>query len=165
MNRKLYEALSTLMDTIPESYAFIRGSESYPEITGNIYFYPIWDGTLVVADIQELPVSGRPCDEVILGFHIHEGSQCLPSGDDPFGKTGLHYNPNNCEHPSHAGDFPPLFVNHGKALMIFYTDRFFPDEAAGRTVVIHHMADDFHSQPSGDSGEKIACGEIRLNKV
>lgn len=153
------------MDTVPESYAFIRGSENYPEIAGNIYFYPLWDGTLAVADVRGLPQNDNICEKIVLGFHIHEGSQCLPLKDDPFGQTGLHYNPGNCEHPSHAGDFPPLFVNHGRALMIFYTDRFFPDEIYGHTVVIHHMADDFHSQPSGDSGEKIACGEIRLNKV
>ncbi|MBS7210849.1 MAG: superoxide dismutase family protein, partial [Lachnospiraceae bacterium] len=30
----------------------------------------------------------------------------------------------------------------------------------GRTVIIHDMADDFKTQPSGDAGKKIACGEI-----
>ena len=37
---------------------------------------------------------------------------------------------------------------------------FYPEEVIGRTVVIHGMGDDFHSQPSGNSGVKIACGEI-----
>ncbi|BDZ83738.1 hypothetical protein Lac2_18720 [Claveliimonas bilis] len=30
----------------------------------------------------------------------------------------------------------------------------------GKTVVIHDMPDDFRTQPSGNSGEKIACGQI-----
>lgn len=165
MNRKLYDALSTLMETVPESYAFIRGSGSHPSISGSVYFYPLWDGTLVVADIQDLPKPEQSCKDSVLGFHIHDGGRCLPSDDDPFGQTGQHYNPLNCPHSAHAGDFPPLFVNHGKALMIFYTDRFYPDQVGGKTVVIHSQADDFRTQPSGDSGAKIACGEIRLNKM
>lgn len=165
MELALYEALGTIMEMVPEAYAYVRGSESYPDLRGTIYFYPIWEGTLVVADVKNLPSDEETCKYRILGFHIHEGSQCLPEGNDPFGKTGMHFNPHGCEHPNHAGDFPPLFVNHGKAFSIFYTDRFYPDEIAGRTVVIHGMADDFHTQPSGGSGEKIGCGEIQLNKV
>ena len=41
-----------------------------------------------------------------------------------------------------------------------YTNRFYPEDVIGRTVIIHEKADDFHSQPSGDAGEMIACGEI-----
>ena len=40
------------------------------------------------------------------------------------------------------------------------TDRFTVGEIIGKTVVIHMMPDDFRTQPSGDSGEKIACGVI-----
>lgn len=45
--------------------------------------------------------------------------------------------------------------------MMFFTGRFFPEDVAGRTVVIHEMPDDFRSQPSGDSGARIACGKIK----
>ena len=45
--------------------------------------------------------------------------------------------------------------------MNFLTDRFTLKEIIGRTVVIHSMPDDFTSQPSGNSGEKIACGVIK----
>ena len=72
-----------------------------------------------------------------------------------------HYNPDNCEHPYHAGDMPPIFGNNGYAFSIFLTNRFCTDEIIGKTVIIHLQPDDFHSQPSGDSGAKIACGEIR----
>lgn len=165
MKIELYEALGTIMEMMPEAYAFIRGSKIYPDIAGEMFLYPLWEGTLVAVDVQGLPAGTSPCGKSIFGFHIHEGSRCLLLGDDYFGQTGSHYNPTDCPHPEHSGDFPPLFVsNGGKAFQIFYTDRFYPDEVVGKTVVIHDMPDDFHSQPSGNSGVKIACGEIRWNK-
>ena len=161
MNQKLYDALSTIMEMVPESYAFIHGSGSYPEIKGSVYFYPLWDGTLVVAEIEELPQSEAPCQDVILGFHIHAGKECTGNGEEPFMNVDGHYNPENTEHPQHAGDLPPLLSNNGVAWMSVYTDRFYPEDIIGKTVIIHAMADDFHTQPSGNSGEMIACGEIK----
>lgn len=57
---------------------------------------------------------------------------------------------------------PVLMGNHGMAWSEFYTDRFYPEDVVGKTVIIHDMADDFRSQPSGDAGEKIACGVIEM---
>lgn len=45
--------------------------------------------------------------------------------------------------------------------MNFLTDRITLKEVIGKAVVIHSMPDDFTSQPSGNSGEKIACGIIK----
>jgi Cu-Zn family superoxide dismutase len=56
-----------------------------------------------------------------------------------------------------------LFGNQGFAFMTVLTNRFSVDEIAGRTVVIHRSPDDFTSQPSGNSGPKIACGQIHKN--
>lgn len=80
--------------------------------------------------------------------------------DDPFADAMSHYNPNDCEHPHHAGDLPPLFGNDGFALLLFLTSRFSVDEIIGKTVIIHDQPDDFTTQPSGNSGTKIACGVI-----
>ena len=55
---------------------------------------------------------------------------------------------------------PPLFGNSGRAWMVFLTDRISVDEIIGKTVVIHSNPDDFVTRPSGNSGVKIACGEI-----
>ncbi len=41
------------------------------------------------------------------------------------------------------------------------TDRFRIEEIIGGTVVIHDAPDDFHTQPSGNAGAKIACGVIQ----
>ena len=55
---------------------------------------------------------------------------------------------------------PPLFGVNGNALLIFMTDRFSIEEIIGKTVIIHRKPNDFATQPSGNSGEKIACGVI-----
>ena len=83
-----------------------------------------------------------------------------PMGMQAFPNTGNHYNPDNVPHPEHAGDLPPLLSNNGYAWMSFYTGRISLSEAAGRSLVIHNMRDDFTSQPSGNSGDKIGCGVI-----
>lgn len=166
MRKELGEALGVILQMPPESYAFIYGSEYYPDINGAVYFYPLWDGTLVVADVSGLPFNmDASCADRIFGFHIHEGDMCQGTKEDPFSDTGNHFNPYSCPHPEHAGDFPPLFGNDGYALSMFYTNRFLPEEIVGRTIVIHDMPDDFKTQPSGNAGTKIACGEIRLNEV
>jgi len=77
---------------------------------------------------------------------------------DPFSDVMSHYNPNGCEHPYNDGDLPPLFGNGGYALCAFLTDRFSVNDVIGRTVIIHDQPDDFTTQPSGNSGTKIACG-------
>lgn len=151
----------TLCGIRPSAEAYIYGSGAYPSVRGMIRFYKSRRGTLVAVQVRGLPKGEEPCGEKIFGLHIHEGTVCGGNGQDPFAAAGGHYNPGSCPHPEHAGDMPPLFGDkEGYAMMIFYTDRFQPEEVIGRTVIIHHMPDDFRTQPSGDSGTKIACGEI-----
>lgn len=83
-----------------------------------------------------------------------------PMGMQPFPNTGNHYNPGNVPHPEHAGDLLPLLSNNGYAWMSFYTARVNVEDIIGRSVVIHSMRDDFTTQPSGNSGDKIGCGMI-----
>lgn len=144
----------------PNSAADISGGENYPGIRGRVIFRQQKNGVLVTADIYGLPTGETGCDSGVFGFHIHEGEDCGSNGQEPFSNTKGHYNPGDCPHPYHAGDLPPLFENDGYAYMSFLTNRFTATEIIGRTVVIHLKPDDFHSQPSGNSGEKIACGVI-----
>ena len=46
------------------------------------------------------------------------------------------------------------------AFLAFITDRFTANEVIGKTVIIHDSPDDFTTQPSGNAGNKIACGII-----
>ena len=147
----------------PNACAQIYGSVTYPEIRGIVRFYQTKSGVLVATEVAGLPYDDVPCGAEIFGFHIHEGAVCAGNATDPFADTDGHYNPRNCLHPDHAGDLPPLFGNQGFAFMTVFTNRFIVDEIIGKTVVIHRHRDDFTTQPSGDSGPKIACGQIYKN--
>lgn len=143
-----------------DAVAFINGSEKYRKIQGIVYFYALPDGVMVRAEITGLPKGENRCDNPIYAFHIHSGTQCMGNKTDAFANTGGHYNPNNCLHPYHAGDLPPLLSVNGKAFSAFLTNRFTIKEILGKTVIIHSCPDDFTTQPSGNAGEKIACGVI-----
>lgn len=145
-----------------KAIAVIKGSPNYPELQGTVSFEQKSAGVMVTANICGLPKGNGKCGGRIFGFHIHEGMSCSGNADDPFADTKAHYNPHGCEHPNHAGDMPPLFGCNGYAFLSFITDRFTIDEILGRTVVIHDMPDDFKTQPSGSSGNKIGCGNVEI---
>ena len=138
----------------PDAVAKIRGGVEDPKLSGCIRFYQQNGCVLIVAEIWGLP---RESETGFFGFHIHQGERC--SGTD-FSGTGGHYNPTDHGHPKHAGDLPPLLACQGNAYLSVKTDRFYVNEIIGRTVVIHSNPDDFHSQPAGNAGRKIACGVI-----
>ena len=140
--------------------AGISGSEKYKDIDGKVMFEQTNSGVLVTAKIYGLPDSNQRCMGGVFGFHIHEGGSCTGDESDPFKNVLSHYNPHGCIHPYHAGDLPPLFESGGIAYLSFLTDRFTVAEIVGKTIIIHSKPDDFTTQPSGNAGEKIACGLI-----
>lgn len=145
----------------PEAVAYVFGSDAFPAINGKVCFYRKGEGTIVAARVNGLPQGEMPCGERVFGFHVHQGASCSGTPEEPFANAIGHYNPYGCMHPQHAGDLPPLFGDSkGYAMTIFYTDRFVPEEVIGRVVIIHDNPDDFKTQPSGNSGAMIACGEI-----
>ncbi len=152
--------LASILRNRPIAYAVIRGNEQHSGIGGLTKFYNTGLGVVVLTEVKGLPDNGTVCNSPILGFHIHEGESCTGNLDDPFFDTGTHYNPSNCSHPYHAGDMPPLFSANGYAVSLFLTNKFTIDEIIGKTLVIHSQPDDFTTQPSGNSGDKIACGVI-----
>lgn len=153
--------LTNIMKTAPCAKAEIKGSVDYPCIKGEIRFYHTHEGILVYSEVNGLPKDCGKCEEDIFAFHIHEEKCCSGNEEDLFADAGAHYNPQDCKHPFHAGDMPPLWGNGGYAFSAFVTDRFKISEIIGKTVIIHAMPDDFMTQPSGNSGKKIACGEIK----
>lgn len=147
-----------------DAAACIKGSGKYPGITGTVRFYQMCGSVMVTAQIEGLPTGEKPCSEPIFAFHIHEGTECSGNMDDRFANAKGHYDPDSCKHPYHAGDMPPLFGAGGKAFLAFVTDRFKVNDIIGRAVIIHGTDDDFHTQPSGNAGEKIACGIIESRR-
>lgn len=163
-NSFMPEQLSFLIRTLLQpshAVAEVNGSAAYPNIEGTVSFYQTPRGVLVATQIRGLPEENVPCADGIFGFHIHDGSECSGDSEDPFADANVHYNPDNCPHPEHAGDLPPLWGNRGYSFSVFLTNRFRVEEIIGKTVIIHRNPDDFTSQAAGNAGEKIACGEIR----
>lgn len=140
--------------------AVVKGSKDYPTLNGNVTFKQMKNGVLITTEIFGLPNNGGECGSGVFGFHIHEGTGCGGNEKDPFAEAKTHFNPKGCPHPYHAGDLPPLFGNNGYAYMSVFTDRFNLEDIIGRVIVIHSKPDDFTTQPSGNSGAKIACGKI-----
>lgn len=149
---------------INRAYAKLYGSIYAPDLYGEVYFYAVEGGAEIFAEIWGLPLyqpanGGDPIGP--LGFHIHEYGVCeIIDPMDPYESAGSHYNPDNQPHGNHAGDFPVLFSNNGYARMSFFTDKFRVSDVVGRSVLIHQNPDDYRTQPSGNSGKRIACGVI-----
>lgn len=143
-----------------DAVALVKGEPKRPEVNGRVFFYNCNGAVMVRAEIDGLPKGQGDCDAPIFAFHIHNGGRCTGDAADPFSNVGGHYNPKTCPHPFHSGDMPPLFSAGGRSFLIFLTDRFTVPEILGKTVIIHGGPDDFTTQPSGNAGEKIACGII-----
>ena len=140
--------------------ANIKGGKEYPKIEGIVTFKETKNGIILTAKISNLPQSKDKCKGRFFGFHIHEGTSCTGNNNDEFANAKAHLNPTNCPHPFHIGDLPPLIENNGYAYMSVLINKFKIKDILGKAIIIHDSPDDFKTQPSGDSGTKIACGII-----
>lgn len=104
----------------------------------------------------------------VYALHIHELGSC-----DQMGKlAGGHFNPNLTDHGdpnnpnSHAGDLPNIQADKDGVASINYvntkisTTPNVDNSVFNRSFVLHAGADDYTTQPSGGSGDRIACGVI-----
>lgn len=153
--------LNELLKSRPAARAQLRGDKNHPSLMGEVSFYPVNGGVLVLAEVYGLPTTSGNCAGRFFGFHIHEGGSCTGTEAEPFADAKGHLNPGNCPHPQHMGDLPPLFGGQGNAWSAFLSNRFTIDDILGRTVILHSDPDDFTSQPAGNSGSRMACGVIR----
>ena len=103
-------------------------------------------------------------------IHIHANGDCSAADAT---SAGGHFNPDAQVHGSintahHAGDLPNIVADaQGHAVMEFSAKELSLDNGAltdikGRSVVVHERADDYHSQPAGNAGKRIACGVIKM---
>lgn len=153
-----YSFIYLLENMNPRAVAWVRGGPEAPELSGLVKFYQTpYDGVLVEAEVFGLPNINRYNSSDFYAMHIHNGTGC----QDNFTRIDGHFNPSNQPHPEHAGDLVPLLGNQGYAWTAFYDKRFDIEEIVGKFVIIHAHPDDFTTQPSGNSGPMIACGEIR----
>jgi Cu-Zn family superoxide dismutase len=130
---------------------------------GSITLTPLENGVHLSGSILGLAPDGE------FGFHIHEKGDC--SAPDA-SSAGGHFNPANAQHGNPAGD-----THHAGDMYNVKSDAQGvarietqapgatlgsgqPNDVSGKAVVLHEKADDFTTQPSGDSGARIACGVI-----
>ncbi|WP_164931411.1 superoxide dismutase family protein [Longirhabdus pacifica] len=101
------------------------------------------------------------------GFHIHEHGVCEPPD---FVTAGGHYNPSKQLHGNHAGDLPNIVGNdRGYTKISIITDRISLKkgkwnsiiEENGTSIMVHQYGDDGKTDPSGNSGPRMACGVIK----
>jgi Cu-Zn family superoxide dismutase len=103
------------------------------------------------------------------GFHVHEKGDCS-SGDGM--STGGHFNPTATPHGNHdmgahhAGDLPVLKADaYGTAVINFESTTMSVGggvtDVVGRGLIVHRDPDDFTTQPTGNSGPRIACAVIQ----
>lgn len=135
--------------------------------SGTLSVTPEKNGVRMVGAIKGLTPNAEH------GFHIHETGDCsAPDGSS----AGGHFNPGGQPHgnpagtasgPHHLGDVPSLRANaQGVAVVDVYVSGVTlrtteANNIVGKALVIHEKPDDYKSQPSGNSGSRIACGVIK----
>ncbi len=134
------------------------------KVRGTVTFRREASGILIVARVTGLKPGKH-------GFHVHEKGDC--SAHDAK-SAGGHFNPTNMPHGSphdsqrHAGDFGNLTADRSGKAHYNRVDTMIAFEGAksiiGRAVIVHAKADDLRSQPSGDAGDRLACGVIGIVK-
>lgn len=121
------------------------------------------------AEDEEIRVIGKLNDiePGTHGFHIHEIGNC--SAPDA-SSAGDHYNPAGNQHADrasavrHVGDLGNLVADADRTASFDFMDSGIalqgPNSVIEKAFIVHAMEDDLTSQPSGNSGDRIACGVI-----
>lgn len=129
---------------------------------GKIYLRPANGGVQVFGKLSGLNPGST------YAIHIHENGSC----DDKAQAAGGHFNPYGKMHGnpntpnSHAGDLPNITADASGVAAINFLRKDISAAKQGvnsvynRSVVVHAAADDYRSQPSGNSGDRMACGVI-----
>ena len=131
------------------------------KVSGTVTFAEVADGVQMQAEITGLTPGNH-------GFHVHEFGDCSAADAS---SAGAHFNPTNNPHAGpdaaerHVGDMGNVEADASGKATLEYVDHQISltnDQRSviGRSVVVHAKADDLKSQPSGDSGARVACGVI-----
>jgi Cu-Zn family superoxide dismutase len=133
---------------------------------------PVGSATLIeTPEGVRVAVTGYRLPPGAHGLHVHAVGRCDPP---EFTTADGHFNPGNKQHGKmnpagpHAGDLPNLMVAASGQGGIDVTTRAFtlsPGAGSllgdkGTAIVVHANADDDKTDPTGNSGGRIACGVI-----
>ncbi|MGA8013682.1 MAG: superoxide dismutase family protein [Candidatus Acidiferrales bacterium] len=158
-------AAAALADTAPKAaHANIMNAQGMQ--IGTAKLKAVKDGVQISVKVTGLSAGDH-------GIHIHTVGKCegpaFTTAGGHFNPTSAHHGMNNTMDPHpHAGDLPNLKVaanGKGSATVVAKgvtlgdgANSLFHD--GGTSLVIHAKADDLMSDPSGNSGDRVACGVI-----
>jgi superoxide dismutase, Cu-Zn family len=135
------------------------------DVVGTATFTQVGNAVRVVLEVQGLPPGAH-------GVHVHAVGACAGPA---FTSAGGHFNPDGREHGvlnhprgPHAGDLPNITVGaDGKGRLESTTELMSLGagvssvfDGDGSAIVVHAAPDDFRTDPTGNSGARIACGVI-----
>ncbi|WP_341906361.1 superoxide dismutase family protein [Polaromonas sp. YR568] len=147
--------------TGPAAVAQLR-STTGSTTTGTVNFQQSGDMVRVSGEIRGLKPNAEH------GFHVHEKGDCS-SGDGM--STGGHFNPDGKPHGNHgvathhAGDLPSLKADASGVAKFSFDSRTIAvgagiSDIVGRGLIVHRDPDDYKTQPTGNSGPRLACATI-----
>lgn len=134
------------------------------EVRGTVRFIEGDQGLSVVVDLSGLPPGSEH------GFHVHETGDC--SAPDA-SSAGSHYAPEGHPHalptseePRHAGDMGNVRADengevHQRLEVATLSIEGEEPSVVGRAVIVHAQPDD-GSQPTGNAGDRLACGVVQV---
>ena len=161
----LYAAIS-LAQAKPVNKKTVELKDAKGNSVGTATIVSKGKGVEVKLDLKDLP----PGEHAV---HFHQKPMCDPPD---FKSAGGHFNPSNKQHgfdnPNghHAGDLPNFTVKANGTAKATVKDEdvvlgtgsdansLFAN--GGTSIMIHAKADDMKTDPSGNSGDRIACGAI-----
>ena len=97
------------------------------------------------------------------GMHLHEVGLCTGPG---FASAGGHLNPGGKQHGrdnplgAHLGDLPNIEIGVAGGKATIAPAGADLSDADGTALVIHAKPDDYKTDPSGNSGDRLACAVI-----
>lgn len=150
----------------PSATATLEGAPEDSDFSGTVSFTEEGGGVRVLVDLAGVDTPGKH------GFHIHETGDCTHGTDGKhFTTAGGHFNPTGAEHacpptePRHAGDLGNVEVGaNGSGRMEMTASGVSlsgPNSIVGKAVILHAGEDDCKTQPTGNAGDRLACGVVQ----
>lgn len=139
----------------PRAAATLRDAAGVPAGTATV---TVRDGRMLLS-IEAQGLTGGP-----RGLHVHAVGKCEPPR---FESAGPHWNPTSKQHGrdnpqgAHHGDLPNIEGDaNGRGSVTAELAGTFAElmDEDGAAIIIHATADDYRTDPSGNSGGRVACG-------